>query len=139
MKNLRSDYTKSMEIKEFIGTKLRAIRVSKKLSAKKLGAKVGVTGKHIYDIEKNRRGASVKLINKIAESLSVRVSDLTDDSQKVQSLPVSSAVKAIASIPDEVYELALKVGPDLVKWKHAISALQHEVEKLEAVSRKEEA
>lgn len=79
--NFQMSYTEVMEITKVFALNLRMLRGS--LSADELGKKVGVTSKHIYDLEKERKNPSIDLIEKLAKELNTSVSNLlTEKAEK---------------------------------------------------------
>jgi transcriptional regulator with XRE-family HTH domain len=97
-----------MEITELFGSNLRRIREAQGLSAETLGEKIGVTGKHIYDIEKLRKKPSIDVVIGAAKELSVKIGDLFEGEKTPDSirLPVSKTLQKLMAIPDDVYEAA---------------------------------
>lgn len=126
--NFQPVYTEVMEITKVFALNLNRLRGN--MSADALGKKVGVTAKHIYDMEKERRNPSLDLIVKLAKELNVSVGDLLEESgvqPAVKRLPVSQTLAMMASIPDEIYELSWKLNdPKNEVWEGIASALEDE-------------
>lgn len=54
-----------------------------------------------------------------------------EDPPVSKPLPMSEIAKRIASVPDEVYDMAMKLTPDHEAWEHVIKNLRYDVEKME--------
>lgn len=61
-----------------IGKKIKSIRQSQGLSREQLAEKLNVTKYAIINYEQGQRGASIKILNKIAEALGVPLNELLD-------------------------------------------------------------
>jgi transcriptional regulator with XRE-family HTH domain len=61
---------------EHLSNKIKAIRVQKGITQKKLADAVGVSSPYIHDLENNNRGARNETLDKIAAALGVTVSEL---------------------------------------------------------------
>jgi len=123
-----------MEIVEKFCENLRALRESLGFSADDFGKKLGITGKHIYDIEKGRKKPSFDLIVLISKTFDVPISDLFKDnlSSMVRFLPMSEMCKRVESIPDNIYDLALKVGKnDKIAWEDVQAVLESAIDRRE--------
>ena len=59
-----------------MSNKIKAIRVQKGITQKKLADAVGVSSPYIHDLEINNRGARNETLDKIAAALGVTVSEL---------------------------------------------------------------
>ena len=59
-----------------IGKKIKSIRQSQGLSREQLAEKLNVTKYAIINYEQGQRGASIKILNKIAEALGVPLNEL---------------------------------------------------------------
>ena len=63
-----------------IGNRIKNIRISKKISQKKLAETIGCATVSIQKYESNERTPSLEVLNKIAVALGVLVSDLVGES-----------------------------------------------------------
>jgi transcriptional regulator with XRE-family HTH domain len=99
-----------MEITKVFADNLRREREAAGLSGEALGALCKVTGKHIYDIEKGRKKASIGLMQTVSEALDVDLSDLFKvEISRAKVEPISKTILKILAIPDDVYDLAQQV------------------------------
>ena len=62
-----------------IGKKIKSIRQTQGLSREQLAEKLNVTKYAIINYEQGQRGASIKILNKIAEALGVTINTLLKD------------------------------------------------------------
>lgn len=129
MNNFHSLYNEAMEIKAVFSQNLKALRGSTGLSAKDFGAKIGVTGKHVYDMEKGIRGVSIELLEEISRSFGVAKSSLLEQGgpvifPKAQPEPMSVFAKKILRVPDEIWAKIDEVGPDGKEWDAVMGALK---------------
>jgi DNA-binding XRE family transcriptional regulator len=127
MKKLPLPYTEVMEITKLFALNLRKNREGKGMSADSLGEKMTpkVTGKHIYDVEKERKKPSIDFVIEAAKALDVSVSDLfKEEERREKPLKVSEALQKMMSIPDDVYDLAAKLPIDDGAWEGVKGVLQ---------------
>ena len=59
-----------------IGLKIKAIRVSKKVSQRKLATLAGISNTYLSDIEVGRTNPSLKTMEKLASALEIQMKDL---------------------------------------------------------------
>ena len=59
-----------------IGLKIKAIRVSKKISQRKLATLAGISNTYLSDIEVGRTNPSLKTMEKLAAALEIQMKDL---------------------------------------------------------------
>lgn len=62
-----------------IGTRLKALRKGMGLTQQKLAEAVGVSRIYIQSLESGRRNPSMKLLNRLAETLQASITDIVDD------------------------------------------------------------
>ena len=65
-----------MDIQKVVGTNIRKIRESQKLSQEKLADLSELDRTYIFSIEKGRRNISIKVLFKIAKALNVSILEL---------------------------------------------------------------
>lgn len=129
MNNFHTLYTEAMEIRKVFASNLFRLREERGMSAKELGKKVGVTAKHIYDMEKERRSPSIELLDSIAKEFGVAKSSLLEKEPPMAAgeervIPVSKMVERIVCVPDDIFEKAFKVGDTKdPQWDTVRSAL----------------
>ncbi|MFZ2257026.1 MAG: helix-turn-helix transcriptional regulator [Clostridiaceae bacterium] len=59
-----------------IGLKIKEIRVSKKISQRKLATLAGISNTYLSDIEVGRTNPSLKTMEKLAAALEIQIKDL---------------------------------------------------------------
>ncbi len=64
-----------MDVKKQFGKKLKALRLSKKLSQEKLALEADLDRTYIPSIEKGERNVSLEVIYKLAKALDISVID----------------------------------------------------------------
>ncbi|MDP6568344.1 MAG: helix-turn-helix transcriptional regulator [Candidatus Marinimicrobia bacterium] len=67
-----------MDIKQKIGERIKELRKHAGISQEKLAFKAGIDRTYINGVENGRRNISIKNIEKIAEALSITLSDFFD-------------------------------------------------------------
>ena len=73
--------TENINIRQRIGSELRALRLAKGLSTRELAGQIGITHSHIVRIENGKYAISIDTLNKICQALGVAI-QLTDNSKK---------------------------------------------------------
>jgi transcriptional regulator with XRE-family HTH domain len=68
-----------MDVQKIVGTNIKNIRESKKLSQEKLADLSNLDRTYIFSIEKGRRNISIKVLFKIAKALDVSILKLVKD------------------------------------------------------------
>ena len=68
-----------MDIQKIVGTNIRTIRESKKLSQEKLANLSDLDRTYVFSIEKGRRNISIKVLFKISNALNVSILELVKD------------------------------------------------------------
>lgn len=114
-----------MKIQKVIAKNLRAERERLSLTRDSLAKMAGVTPQTIYDIENENRNPSITVLDSLANSLGLTAKDLLNDSEPlpVKSLPVSKVLQKMMAVPDEVYEVAIKLGANDPIWEEEIIPL----------------
>lgn len=59
-----------------IGSKIKELRISRKISQRKLAALAGISNTYLSDIEVGRTNPSLKTMEKLAEALEIQLKDL---------------------------------------------------------------
>lgn len=72
-------------MQEDVGNTLKAIRLEKRFSQRKLAQLAGVTNGHISKIEKNQSDVSVCVLIKITNALGVSMSDFFERAKTVSN------------------------------------------------------
>lgn len=58
---------------------LKKIRKENEMSARELGERVGITGKHVFDIESGRREGSLRILKLIAKELNCSLDEIVKE------------------------------------------------------------
>ena len=58
---------------------LKKIRKENGMSARELGERVGITGKHVFDIESQKRTPSLKILKLIAKELNCSIDEIVEE------------------------------------------------------------
>lgn len=128
MNNFQEVYTEVMEITKVFAKNLRNLRAAHGLTADTLGLKVGVTSKHIYDMEKERRKPSLEILEKLSIALSVPIGALFYEDLKPQDLikkePVSVLANRLLTIPDRIYDLAQDLVGNKQAWEDVETVME---------------
>lgn len=127
-----------MKTGEIFSRNLRSIREEQGFTQKALALKVGLNDQAVRDYEAGRRFPSVETLGQIAEALGVKVADLFESSEavKVLQMPVSKTIQKLASIPDNIYDLAVQVPLNSEAWETAEIALKLAIKRQDAEKEK---
>jgi transcriptional regulator with XRE-family HTH domain len=128
-----------MEITSLIATNLRKERVRQKLTREALGEMAKVTAKTVYDIENEIRKPSITVLESLARSLDLSVTDLlSGEARREKVLPLSGYLKKLSFIPDEVFEKMQGIPKEDPCWEAIKYALNEARERIEKLDNKEE-
>ena len=107
-----------MENTREFGLKVKRLRKSLGLTQAQLAQKVGVHSQTIADYETGRRRPTFNGIKDLAAALSVMPQDLVDSEVVVKPAfaPMKVVAERIASIPDDIYEMAQAHGSTSDVW-----------------------
>ena len=102
---------------------IKALKKSRGWNQEVLADKAGVSKSVIRDLEaaNDRATSSLDTINKIAQAFDVSIQELlsekTEESEKkFQNQPVSIFAKKMQMIPDDIYDLAMKIDGEERIW-----------------------
>ena len=128
-----------MDVAKKIAENIRLARGD--LSRQKLAEKISLTYQTVYEIEEGRRKPSIDALIVIAEVLGVSAASLleTDRAPTVVYLPVSETLTKLASVPDDIYEMASRVGKESAIWETVRTALEVEIERLDEAKKSKKA
>jgi transcriptional regulator with XRE-family HTH domain len=65
-------------VRKFLGQRLRALRKQRSLSQERLGARAGLSGKFIGEVERGEKSISIDSLYHVAVALGVALRELTD-------------------------------------------------------------
>lgn len=68
-----------MEVKKKFGSKLKKLRLEKKMSQEALAHSADLDRTYIPSIEKGERNVSIEVISKLAKALQIEISDFFKD------------------------------------------------------------
>lgn len=130
-----------MEISDLVSSNLKILRKRSNVTQRFIAESAGVNVQTIRDIEAGRRGTSLELLGKIANTLSVKPSDMLESNEPAPTLvlPVSKTLQKMMNIPDEVYARAGNYPPDHEVWDMLIVAMDDFEKREEARAAKEKA
>jgi transcriptional regulator with XRE-family HTH domain len=120
-----------MEIQKVISDNI--VRLRGDTPRKELAKRANVTYQTIYDIEEGNKNPSIEVIVKIADALNVDPSKLLENKPeaKIIEMPVSKVLKKMASVPDDIYDLAEEFSDDPGVWDFVRSRFKIAREKRE--------
>lgn len=132
-------------IEEDLKDRVLRLRKAAKHTQESLAAAAGISFQTIKDIESGRTGGGLKSLTRIAKALDITIEELKGEAEpiveKVVKFKVSKMARYIASIPDDVYEMAVKLGsgPEAQDaWEGVRAALENGLrEKAAAASQRE--
>lgn len=120
-------------IKEILIKNIRDLRKERAWTQEELAEKVGVSTGHLKSVETGRYGVSMELVGKFCEAFQVDPARLFQSLESapapVKDLPVSSVLKKLLAVPDDVYEKAQKVSADDPVWGYINDALDLAIER----------
>lgn len=85
------------------GSKIKAIRKKNKLTQDELARKVGISKNGLWNYENDKREISIELVQKIAETLNVPLSDLIEEEN-----PIRKTQKEIEKLKSIIFDLTVK-------------------------------
>ena len=113
------------------------------LSQREIARMLKVTEPTFYRWKNGENVPDFKTIDELAKILNVKASEFYSvDKVEVLNLPVSKTLKIMSNIPDEIYDLAEKVGDDKRIWDAVRGTLQGQLivrEKREENNKKNQA
>lgn len=117
-----------MSWKALVASNIKVLKREKGWTQDKLAEEASCSKGVVRDLEAGNGSASIDMLSKIAEALGVTASDLLKDPNiKTTSAP-RLTVKGLASkmvcIPDEVYDLAEKIGNNEKAWADIKSVMR---------------
>jgi transcriptional regulator with XRE-family HTH domain len=86
-----------MTIREIFASNLRALRQARGLSQEELAHRANIHRTYVSSLERSQYGASIDLVDSLAEILGVQAADLLKIETVTRSVPVNAA-----SPPDEI-------------------------------------
>ena len=117
-----------MEITEVFASNLREARKLSGMTQQGLADMIRVNVQTIRDLEAGRRGPSMGMIGKLADAFNLGPdaffrNNLGNSVAHIQA-PVSSVLKRLERIPDDIYNLAAEIGDDQEGWEMVRVVLQ---------------
>ena len=88
-------------VRKFLGQRLRALRKQHGLSQEKLGARAGLSGKFIGEVERGEKSISIDSLYHVAVALDIPLRELTDvRADKPAGVPSVDAERIFALVSD---------------------------------------
>ena len=86
-------------VRKFLGQRLRALRRQRALSQERLGARSGLSGKFIGEVERGQKSISLDSLYRVSAALEVPLRHLTDvRASRRSALPSEEAEKVFALV-----------------------------------------
>ncbi len=85
-------------VRKFLGTRLRLLRKQRGLSQERLGARSGLSGKFIGEVERGEKSISIDSLYHVSVALEVPLRDLTDVRGGKQAAPSEDAERIVALV-----------------------------------------
>ena len=86
-------------VRKFLGQRLRALRKQQGLSQERLGARAGLSGKFIGEVERGEKSISIDSLYHVAVALDVPLRELTDvRADKPTAVPTEDAERIFALV-----------------------------------------
>jgi transcriptional regulator with XRE-family HTH domain len=86
-------------VRRFLGQRLRALRKQHGLSQERLGARAGLSGKFIGEVERGEKSISIDSLYHVAVALDIPLRELTDvRAEKPAAMPSEEAEKIFALV-----------------------------------------
>ena len=118
-------------IKSVLIKNMKALRKAKGWNQDKLAEEAGYSTSFIADIERGKSWVSPEAIDKICKAFDVSCDKLfaiDEEKGKMFDLPMSKAIRKLMAVPDEVYDLAHKLGdPQSPIWEEIAAQLEDEI------------
>lgn len=128
----------SMEmIKSVLIRNMKLLRKSKGWTQEDLAEKAGFSTGFIKDIERGKSWVSPEAIEAIGAAFGVPCEVLFSSDHKgvLLDMPMSSAIKKLMAIPDNIYDLAQDLPKDDQCWVAVRLALESARERMEKLSK----
>jgi transcriptional regulator with XRE-family HTH domain len=95
------------QLRKFLGQRLRVLRKQRGWSQEKLGARAGLSGKFIGEVERGEKSISVDSLYRVSLALDIPLRDLTDVRTERGQPPSEAAEKVFALLarrkkPEEI-------------------------------------
>lgn len=117
-------YNQDMEIQRVVSTNL--IKLRGEMSRQELAGLAGVSYQHIYEIEEQLKNPSLKVLDRLAKALSVDLAELLKVSeQKQRPVKISSVLRMMAAIPDDIYLSASEFELNHPMWDEIRSVIKN--------------
>lgn len=117
-------------IKSVLVRNMKAFRKAKGWNQDVLAEKTGYSTGFIKEIERGASWVSPEALEKICEAFDVSYDKMFSSATegRMLALPMSRAIQKLMNVPDKVYDLAEKLGPNHEIWEHIEDILSDEIE-----------
>lgn len=131
-------------IRIVLAENIKALRKKRgKISQDALAERAGLSIGMIKQVELGNRWPSPATTEAIAKGLGVTISELfesqTKETPKEMILPLSSIIKKVLAVPDDIYEMAQGFKHDDEVWENVRAAFDHAIEKKERLKQTKKA
>lgn len=120
------------KIEEELKDRIRRLRKEAGLSQVALANLSNLSVQSIKDIEAGRRGVGFKAMQSLASAFGLPMEAVAGETpvraEKVVKFKIRKLTRYLESIPDDIYEMALKFGPDHEVWK-TVKVVMEDAEK----------
>lgn len=120
-------------IKLVLTQNIKSRRKQLKINQDELAERSGLSLGYIKNIERGVSWPSPESFEAISKGLEISIGDLLEDVSSgktaVYVAPVSEMVKRLVCVPDDIYDLAMKVKLDDSAWDTVRSALEIAIER----------
>jgi len=112
-----------MELKTFVGDRLRTLRKLSGMTTNELAEKIGSSSGYISDIEGGRTLPSLQKLNQICSALSISLADFFATAQNVKPLHprLRELAEAAGQLNPDMLSLARRLLDDLIEWQNEAS------------------
>lgn len=104
---------------------IKRLRKKGKFNQEQLAEKSGISISFLKDIERGESLGTAATLDALAKGLNVPIAELFSETEgQVISIGVSSVIKKMASVPDDVYDMAERYGSNHEVWKDIRKAFE---------------
>lgn len=84
-----------------LGKRVRHLRQSKNLTQEKLAELSGISGKYVGDLERGEANVSIQVLEQVATSLQVTISDLLDNEHEASREKLATEIQDFLNSADD--------------------------------------
>ena len=128
------------KIEEDLRERVKRLRTDAGLSQVALATRANISVQTVKDIEAGRKGAGIKVLQALAQAFSLSIEELVNEKppvvEQIHRFKARKALRYFESIPDEIYEKAIKFGPSHEVWREVMVVLEEALVDLEIEANK---